>query len=134
MEYCYQNFDTNNDGKVSPVEAKAVRNIDISGLDIYSIKGIEYFEILDSLKAQDAPLRSVTIPDSVTSIGSRAFEYFTSLTEVYCKATTPPTAYGDMFDFNASGSKIFVPAASVDVYKAADGWSNYEGDIVGYDF
>ena len=61
MEYCYQNFDVNKDGKVSPVEAKSVRNIDINGLEIYSIKGIEYFEILETLIAENTPLRNVDI-------------------------------------------------------------------------
>ena len=104
MEYCYQNFDVNKDGKVSPVEAKTVRSIDISGLEVFSITGVEYFEILEILKAENTPLRnvdlsfsnklvsfsfrscislaSVTIPNSVTSIGESAFCYCKSLTSV----------------------------------------------------
>ena len=61
MEYCYQNFDVNKDGKVSPVEAKSVRSIDISELKVYSIKGVEYFEILETLKAENTLLRNVDI-------------------------------------------------------------------------
>ena len=84
-------------------------------------------------------LTSVTIGNGVTSIGQRAFYNCTSLTEVYCKPTTPPTAAGyysrwNAFDNNASERKIYVPTASVEVYKSADWWSDYASDIVGYDF
>ena len=39
-----------------------------------------------------------------------------------------------MFDDNASGRKIYVPAESVQAYKSADGWRDYADAIVGYDF
>ena len=79
-------------------------------------------------------LTSVTIPDSVTSIGVNAFSYCTSLKEVYCKPTTPPAGDSYMFDYNASGRKIYVPRNSVDAYKAANVWKEYASDIEGYDF
>ena len=79
-------------------------------------------------------LTSVTIPDSVTEIGCAAFSWCGSLTSVYCKPTTPPAGGYGMFYNNASGRKIYVPAASADAYKSAKGWSEYASDIVGYDF
>lgn len=79
-------------------------------------------------------LTSVTIPESVTMIQSSAFDYCYSLKNVYCKAITPPTGYYWMFSNNASGRKIYVPAESVDAYKAASYWSDYADAIVAYDF
>ena len=80
-------------------------------------------------------LTSVTIGDSVTTIGEWAFIYCSSLTSVYCEATTPPSLGGDsVFDDNASGRKIYVPAQSVEAYKSAEYWSEYADAIVAYDF
>ena len=80
-------------------------------------------------------LTSVTIGNSVTMIGNRAFFSCDSLTSVYCKATTLPTLGGSsVFDANVAGRKIYVPAASVEEYKAAENWSGYAADIVGYNF
>ena len=79
-------------------------------------------------------LTSITIPDGVTEIGDWAFYECSSLKEVYCKPTTPPTGGYDMFDGCTSEPQIFVPAASVETYKAADGWRIYAFAIEGYDF
>ena len=77
-------------------------------------------------------LTSVTIPDSVTSIGGYVFSGCSSLKEVYCKSVTPPAGDEYMFYNNASGRKIYVPTASVDKYKSAEYWSDYKNDIYGY--
>ena len=79
-------------------------------------------------------LTSVTIPDSVTEIRNSAFCSCSSLTGVYCKAITPPVGGYYMFDYNASGRKIYVPMESVEAYKSAEYWSEYASDIIGYNF
>ncbi len=86
-------------------------------------------------------LESITIGDSVRSIGEDAFGGNTSLKEVYCKPTTPPAGYKNMFMYYSSNlglwpinCKIYVPTNSVEAYKAANYWSEYSSRIVGYDF
>lgn len=86
-------------------------------------------------------LTSVIIPENVTFIGEQAFYRCSSLKSVYCKPTTPPVLafLSDpgsyyVFDDNNSDRKIYVPTASVDAYKSANGWNDYAEDIEGYDY
>ena len=79
-------------------------------------------------------LTSIVIPDSVTEIGEDAFWECSSLESVYCKATTPPSGNWDMFSYNAPERKIYVPTESVDAYKAAEYWSDYADYIEPYNF
>ena len=73
-------------------------------------------------------LTSVTISSSVTSIGYEAFFNCEFLDSVTVLATTPPTLGTEPFD-SAYILHIYVPAESVDTYKAASGWSDYSGQI-----
>jgi hypothetical protein len=73
---------------------------------------------------------SVTIPDSVTAIGFRAFSGCTSLNSVYMSNPTPPTLGMEAFLKNDDGRQFYVPSGSVDSYKNAKGWSIYADDIV----
>lgn len=78
-------------------------------------------------------LTSITIPSSVTYIGLDALSNY-HLTEVYCKATTPPIANGLFMPYQTESPIIYVPMESVDAYKTAEYWSDYADSIVGYDF
>lgn len=75
-------------------------------------------------------LTSVDIPNSVATIKHSAFESCLKLKYVYCKPTTPP-ALGSSYVFNgnAAGRKIYVPAESVDAYRGAQYWSEYASMI-----
>ena len=64
------------------------------------------------------------IGSDVTNIGAFAFYDCTSLTSLTCNATTPPTLGYDVFGVCNNLSHIYVPAESVDAYKAASGWSD----------
>lgn len=89
----------------------------------------------DSAFGRCSSLTSVTIGNGVTEIGDWAFNGCSILESVYCKATTPPTLYGDaVFDRNGTERRIYVPKESVDAYKSAKWWREYANDIVGYDF
>ncbi|MBO7189292.1 MAG: leucine-rich repeat domain-containing protein [Alistipes sp.] len=84
-------------------------------------------------------LTSITIPETVVAIGERVFRVCLNLERVYCKAITPPTAVVTydgwmVFDDNAVERRIYVPTASVEAYKLADGWIEYANSIVGYNF
>ena len=119
-------------------------------LNSFAPAGLTEYTIPDSVTSigQEAfggctSLTSITIPDSITSIGAFAFYNCTSLASVYCKATTPPSGSGSTLWFwyrsddshmRPIGCTIYVPTESVDAYKAAEGWSDYAGSIVGYDF
>lgn len=74
-------------------------------------------------------LTSVTIPSSVTSIEDYAFRYCTGLTSITVEATTPPTLGNYALD-STNNCPIYVPSASVNAYKTADGWSTYASRIL----
>ena len=74
-------------------------------------------------------LTSIDIPDGVTSIGEMVFESCTSLSSVTVEATTPPTLGSDAFYGTYAYLVIYVPAGSVDTYKAANNWSTYASRI-----
>lgn len=90
--------------------------------------------ISDSAFSNCKTLKSITIPNCITSIEDGVFFGCDSLTNVYCKAITPPRGGNYMFAYNATNRKIYVPHNSVEAYKVAEGWKDYADDIVGYDF
>lgn len=70
---------------------------------------------------------NITLPAKVTNIGKRAFSGCTSLTTVTSLAETPPTLGENVFYGCSALTNIYVPAGSVDAYKAA--WSEYADKI-----
>ena len=74
-------------------------------------------------------LTSVVIPSGVTSIGDYAFDNCSGLTSVTIEATTPPTLGYPLPFQNTNDCPIYVPAASVEDYKAATNWSDYANRI-----
>ena len=72
-------------------------------------------------------LATVSIPSSVTIIDFTAFHNCTSLTTITINATTPP--YLGNAAIPANVTNIYVPADSVDDYKAARGWIQFASKI-----
>ena len=82
----------------------------------------------DSAFTSSNRIQTVSIPSGVTSIGSYAFANCTRLTSITVNATTPPTL-GSFALFNTNNCPIYVPAQSVQTYKAATNWSDYADRI-----
>ena len=74
-------------------------------------------------------LKSVVLPETITTIGRRSFYGCTSLKTLICKATTPPTISNTDAFQNVTFNIIYVPLESVDAYKSATIWTNYASKI-----
>ncbi len=76
-------------------------------------------------------LSSIELGEGVTTIEGKAFMSCPALESAKCHAVAPPTL-GDnyVFDYNAEGRKIYVPAESVDDYKDHEAWSRYADAIM----
>lgn len=74
-------------------------------------------------------MENIKIGNGVTSILNNAFKNCTSLLGITLLAVTPPTlAHTNAFD-STNLCRIYVPAASVNAYKAAANWSSYASRI-----
>lgn len=92
-----------------------------------NIERIREFFISDCGK-----LKRLDIPSSVTEIKTDSIFDNPELVDITIHATTPPTvpSDGDMFPNNNANLRIYVPAASVEAYKAAPGWNAIASQIV----
>lgn len=73
---------------------------------------------------------SVQMDRSVQSIGSGAFSGCTSIEAITCLTATPPACTASTFGGVPAEASVTVPSASVELYRAAPGWSqftNYNG-------
>ena len=71
-------------------------------------------------------LTSITIPNSVTSIEKEAFSECTGLTSVTCLAALCPRMGSDVFRFvDCSKIPLYVPAESVEAYRGAAQWNEF---------
>ncbi len=78
-------------------------------------------------------LKELTLPSTVTMIGSRAFDSNNRFQSITCNATTPPSLGENAFNHNIS-TTVKVPLSSIAAYRQAEGWkniSNYcSGEVV----
>ena len=72
-------------------------------------------------------MTSVTIPNSVTSIGTYAFYNCSGLTEIICENSIPATVESSTFD-NITAT-LYVPVGSKSAYANATGWSDFTNII-----
>ena len=74
-------------------------------------------------------LSTVDLGASVTSIAYNPFHGVSSITSLVVRATSVPTLGGILCVSGSFHGTIYVPAASVDDYKAAANWSTYSAKI-----
>ena len=69
-------------------------------------------------------LTSITIPNSVTSIGECTFAYCENIENVYCYAEEVPSTISDAFyNSNIENATLYVPASAIEAYKTTEPWS-----------
>lgn len=155
---CLANWDKNRDGELSIQEAVAVTVLDgtISTNFKYNTKietfnELRFFTGLTSLGASAfsstkftsvtlpntitsignyafsncSKLISITIPSMVISIGQEAFRNCTGMTSIVSECATPPTLGSNCFQYVSTDIPVYVPIGSVAAYKAASGWSEF---------
>ena len=69
-------------------------------------------------------MTSITIPESVVSIGNSVFSGCNNLTTLLCLSTTPPKCGAHSFK-GCNIECVYVPATSINSYKSADIWKDY---------
>ena len=83
----------------------------------------------DGTFAGRTKLTNVVLGQEITSIGSGTFYGCTLLASLTVQAVTPPTLGSSALTSTSENLVIYVPANSVDTYKAASGWSDYASKI-----
>ena len=80
-------------------------------------------------------LQKVNIGNSVKTIGEFAFNKCTNITQISSEAVVPPTCESGVFFYiNTSKCKLIVPKNSLDAYKQAYQWEDFsliEGSTTG---
>lgn len=97
---------------------------------------LEYCSLPDTLSTIRARsfqgysvLKTLVIGTGCTSIENYLVNNCKALTEVVVKATTPPTLDATAWSGASALASIYVPDASVEAYKAATNWNQYQARI-----
>ena len=104
----------------------------------FSLMLPEGLESIGGSAFNSAKISSVTLPSTLKTIGSNGFYNCLNLASITSKASVPPTLGEYAFYYInsslerfplASIEAIYVPEASVNAYKKADGWKEFSDKI-----
>lgn len=119
---------------------KGIKSI---GCNAFSSKGPQKViigndvETIEKMAFYNCGIKEVVIEENVKTIKEDAFGW-TNMETVYCKSAVPPTAEHTDIEwaafYNTLLKNVYVPSASVEAYKTADGWKEYADYIKAYDF
>lgn len=70
---------------------------------------------------------SISLPETVTSVGNYAFSECSNLASLTVYAMVPPTCYYNTFSSftNKDNCTVYVPADAIELYKSADYWKDF---------
>lgn len=132
---CVQNWDTDQDGELSEVEAAAVTDLGEvfkDNAEIISFDELAYFSGLTSIGNSAfsgcTSLASVTIPSSVTSIGNEAFADCISLTSI--EIPNSVTSIGE-WAFASGLTSIVIPNSVTTIGQFAFAYSDLTSVTIG---
>ena len=116
-----------------------LKNIDVypENANYSSIDGILYNKDVTKLICCPGAKISVTIPNSVTSIGDDAFYYCNDLKTIYMQCEVPIKCNPGFSDEILKETALYVPTGTKTLYKIVDPWRNFwnieEMDFSGVD-
>ncbi|MBR6339238.1 MAG: leucine-rich repeat domain-containing protein [Alloprevotella sp.] len=102
------------------------------------ILGDELTSLGESVFYNDTTLTSIDLPSSLCTVGGSSFGYCKNIKKVICRAVIPPTCSNNIFPgCDMTDVKMYVPAMSIDKYRAKTGWGSFYtilplGDKVSY--
>lgn len=74
----------------------------------------------------NSKIKKITLPNTLTGIGDKAFNGFSSLKDIEIEVQTPFTINSNVFPNNYSVFSLFVPQNTTSAYLGKDGWNNFK--------
>ena len=118
---------------VIPETVDTIGSCAFANVAITSITFPETLVYIDQEAFVNTKLTKVDFPSSLTAIGMTAFDLCSGITEVTCRATTPPIMSDGREEYITSvfcrvpieNATLYVPAESVEAYKSANQWKEF---------